>query len=106
MRAGDNMNAKLNGKELPPPNLEVLKKTKQRVPLPLMPLLGLLLILAFMLSMNLGRYGIPFHQVAAVFANKLFGWGGDYPKTLDTVLFNIRIPRILSAILVGSALAS
>jgi iron complex transport system permease protein len=70
------------------------------------PSLCLLLVLLFAVSLTIGRYGIPIDQIAAVFANKIFGAHFIYPATLDTVLFNIRIPRILSAVLVGWALSS
>lgn len=73
--------------------------------IPICVTLGILAATVFLLSLVLGRYGIPLPQIAAVFSDKLFGLHDSYPSTLDSVLFDIRIPRIAAAMLVGWALA-
>lgn len=69
---------------------------------------SLLIILpfaAFLLSLVMGRYSIPLPQLAEMFYHKLFGLEKTWPDTLETVLFRVRIPRILAALLVGGALS-
>ncbi len=62
-------------------------------------ILGLLFIITFLFSLSIGAYYIPFKVVLKV----IFG---VCPQNLDkTVILNIRLPRILFAILVGSGLS-
>ncbi len=100
------MNTQEQISRLPFTDAILIKKAKKKWTIPVIMALSLLLITVFVLSLNLGRYGIPLHQIVSVFADKIFGLPISYPKTLDAVLFNIRIPRILTAILVGWALAA
>lgn len=82
------------------------EKTMRKWISPVIMTLTLLLIFTLVLSLNLGRYGISLYQITVAVADKVFGFQFDYPKTLNAVLFNIRIPRILTAVLVGWALAA
>ncbi len=59
----------------------------------------------FIGSIILGRYSIPLDQLVDLIGSKLFGYQTTLPDTLQTVLFNVRIPRILCALIVGGALA-
>ncbi|ADU27819.1 FecCD family ABC transporter permease [Ethanoligenens harbinense] len=74
--------------------------------IPVLPLLIVSLIVLFLLSINLGRFGIPIDQFAGFVLDKTFGMHFSYPATIETVLMNIRIPRIFAAILVGTALSA
>lgn len=51
-------------------------------------------------SLGLGRFPVPFADVVAALT------GGDIPEACRTVLFQIRLPRIAAAILVGAAMAA
>lgn len=73
---------------------------------PAIVLLAALLAVVFLLSLTLGRYGIPVGQLMQIFFGKLAGVTRTWPETVETVLFNVRLPRILCAVMVGAALAS
>lgn len=60
---------------------------------------------AFLLSMNVGTYPLSTTQLAEIVAARLMGHDTDLPQVYDTVIFNIRLPRILLAMLVGAALS-
>jgi iron complex transport system permease protein len=63
-------------------------------------------IIAFILSLTLGRYGIPLSQLFNIFTSKILNLSVTWPETLETVLFQVRIPRIIAAMMVGAALAA
>jgi len=65
----------------------------------------LILIMTLLISVTIGRYGIPLPQLLTIFSGKIFGVTPTWPVTLETVLFNVRIPRILVAVMVGAALS-
>ncbi|MGC7871063.1 FecCD family ABC transporter permease [Desulfosporosinus sp. SYSU MS00001] len=86
--------------------LENKLKTSPQLPLiSVMTALGLLSLAAFLVSLSFGRYGIPLPQLMQILFGKLFGLTPTWPDTLEKVLFNVRIPRILCAMMVGAALA-
>ncbi len=64
--------------------------------------LALLTVLAF----ALGRFPLPALELAQLAANKLFGTGYDITPSAETVVLQVRGPRILAALLVGAALAA
>ena len=70
-------------------------------PLPLS--LGLLLVLA-VVSIGVGRYPLRLHEVLEVLWNGVRGTATD--RTADAIVWQIRLPRIGVAILVGAALAA
>ncbi len=68
-------------------------------------ILILMPIIAFTLSLTLGRYPIAVKEIFTILIAKAAGKDIDYPKVVDTVIFQIRIPRIIAAMMVGSALS-
>ena len=67
--------------------------------------LGALLVLLFFVSFGVGRYALSPRTVAAVLLARLtLSPAGVSPET-EVVVWAIRLPRILAAILVGSALS-
>jgi iron complex transport system permease protein len=64
--------------------------------------LALLTLVAF----AAGRFPLSLGELFAIAANKLFGAGYAVPPTAETVVLQVRGPRILSALLVGAALAA
>lgn len=68
-------------------------------------ILILLLIIALIISISTGRYAISPLQMFTIIVGKLFGLEQTWPETLETVLFSVRIPRILVSLMVGSALS-
>ncbi|WP_348935905.1 iron ABC transporter permease [Aquabacter sp. CN5-332] len=69
-----------------------------------MVLLGAALLVAVLAAASVGPYRIPPADVIAALARRLMG--GTAVGTVDTVLFQIRLPRILAALLVGAALSA
>lgn len=67
-------------------------------------ILILLPITAFLLSFTMGRYGITLSELLDTIYQHVFI--GNRGTNLDTVVFNIRLPRILAAMLVGAALST
>ena len=69
---------------------------------------GLLIILlgACILSVGLGRFPIAPAEVIRIIASKFMSVEKTWADTLETVIFNIRIPRIFAAVLVGAALSA
>jgi iron complex transport system permease protein len=59
---------------------------------------------AFIFSMLLGTYGLAVGDVFGVIWSRLMGTQ-DYGDAVYTVLFDIRLPRVLSAMLVGMAIS-
>ena len=73
--------------------------------IPAIAALLLLLTAAFLLSVTMGRYGIPLRQLMQIFGGKLLGQTPTWPDTVEKVLFNVRLPRILCGMMVGAALS-
>ncbi|MDD2619392.1 MAG: iron ABC transporter permease [Syntrophomonadaceae bacterium] len=59
---------------------------------------------AFLFSFTVGRYGIELPQLISTFYLHYFGSSLE-GSTLDTVVFNIRLPRIIAGMLIGGALS-
>ncbi|MEO8719122.1 MAG: iron ABC transporter permease, partial [Burkholderiales bacterium] len=66
----------------------------------------LLLVLLTALALALGRFPISAGELAQLAANKLFGTTYSIAPSVDTVVLQVRGPRILAALLVGAALAA
>ncbi|MGH3778238.1 MAG: FecCD family ABC transporter permease [Pseudonocardiaceae bacterium] len=64
-----------------------------------------LLVLA-VVSLGLGRYSLDPLTVIRVLAGQFINIPATWPLTAETVILEIRLPRILGALLVGAALAS
>lgn len=67
--------------------------------------LGLLLVTAVLLSVCTGRYAVPVEKIPSLFWEYFTGNIKEADRTEITILFIVRIPRILLAILVGAALS-
>ena len=63
----------------------------------------LLPIPAFLISLLIGTYSLTPGEVVGVVASHAFNLGSDYPDVYDTIIFKIRLPRILLAMMVGMA---
>ncbi|KUO78290.1 MAG: hypothetical protein APF81_25120 [Desulfosporosinus sp. BRH_c37] len=59
---------------------------------------------AFLFSFAIGRYSISISQLWSTLYGHYFGTIAD--ENLETVVFNLRLPRIFAAMLVGAALSS
>ena len=66
---------------------------------------GALLVLVAV-AFSVGRFPVTPAELIAVLWSKLTGTPHGLPSSIDTVVFNVRGPRIAAAILVGAALAA
>lgn len=66
----------------------------------------LLPLAAFIISFTMGRYSITISELLTTVCNHFGASELDQASNLDTVVFNIRLPRILAAMLVGAALST
>lgn len=76
-------------------------------------ILGVALIVLFLISFSLGRYGVPPLQVAKILFTRFMelfadrgALGRTWTEQMETVVVNIRLPRILMACLVGCSLSA
>lgn len=68
--------------------------------------LGLALIVLSLLSLGLGRVTIPSETVMAILNSQVFMMTPDWSASFEQIVLNVRLPRIVAAILVGGALAA
>lgn len=68
--------------------------------------LGIILIFAIIFSFRLGRYPITTKELFGILLSKIVPIEQFWGNQLETVLFNIRLPRIFMACLVGCCLSS
>jgi iron complex transport system permease protein len=59
----------------------------------------------FALAFTVGRYPIDLIDVATLLLSKLTGAPNDLPPAVESVVLQVRGPRVLAAVLVGAALA-
>ncbi|MDQ7095683.1 iron ABC transporter permease [Desulfosporosinus sp. PR] len=68
-------------------------------------LIILLPILAFIFSFPLGRYPISIPDLLSALAGRVFPFVHGPEGVVNTVIFQVRLPRIVAAMLVGAALS-
>lgn len=68
------------------------------------PLIGLPAALVIV-SLVWGRYPVSPGQALGVLGKYLLGLEGDWPETIETVIMQVRLPRILAALLIGAGLS-
>jgi len=64
------------------------------------------LVVLVAIAFSVGRFPVTPGELLAVLWSKLTGTPHGLPVSIDTVVFNVRGPRIAAAILVGAALAA
>ncbi len=67
---------------------------------------GAALLLATLSSFALGRYPIPPREVLGILGSKLFPFAPFWEARMETILINVRLPRILLACMVGCCLSA
>ncbi|MBP2046993.1 FecCD family ABC transporter permease [Methanobacterium aggregans] len=63
------------------------------------------LIILFFLSFLFGRYPLSLNEVVLAVASKLGLINFTLPPAVDTIIFQIRFPRIVAAMMIGAALS-
>jgi iron complex transport system permease protein len=66
----------------------------------------LALALLALVSLSVGKYGVPARDVFAVIGAKLLGLASGVDPTAQTVVLQVRLPRVAAALVVGGALAA
>lgn len=69
-------------------------------------ILCFVLIVIFLWSFTVGRFAVSLPELMTVFFRKTLGFSATWSDTMETVLFNIRIPRIIVALIIGAALSA
>lgn len=67
--------------------------------------LGVLLVVVTVISLMVGRLRIPPGQIITILASRVYPFKQTWTPTLESVLFDVRIPRLLAGILVGAGLS-
>ncbi len=85
-----------------------MAKLKQNHRLLILVLLGTILLLCLLIAAALGAHSISPLSIIKMTLNKtaLFNFTATWQPSAETILFQIRLPRVIAAALVGSALAS
>lgn len=65
----------------------------------------LMLVLVVVAALSFGQYGVSLAEAFRVVAARLTGSESGQPPIVDTVVWNVRLPRVLCGLLVGAALA-
>lgn len=68
-------------------------------------LLAVLLPLGLLFSVTLGRYAIPVGDVARIMAAKILPVEKTWTSMAENIVWQVRLPRVLAAVLVGAALS-
>ncbi|MCE5252965.1 MAG: iron ABC transporter permease [Actinomycetia bacterium] len=69
------------------------------------PTLVVLPILVFLLSLTLGRYQVSLGELFTLFGARLGLADATVSQEVSTVILNVRLPRIIAAMLIGAGLA-
>ena len=68
---------------------------------------GIALVAIVVVAFSVGRYPVPLPDLVAAVRSKLTGAAPDPAMaTIQTILFNVRGPRVLAALAIGAALAA
>lgn len=59
----------------------------------------------FIIGLGMGRSSVTPADVVGILGQHFFGLSGDYPAASVNIVCNIRLPRVIAALLVGAALA-
>ncbi len=63
------------------------------------------MIAVFLVSVSLGKYSVSLPELVSILFRKIIGLEQTWADTTDVALFNIRIPRIFVAAIVGASLS-
>jgi iron complex transport system permease protein len=66
----------------------------------------LLLVAIVLLSLGVGRYPVPPGEILRIVGAKLAGLPSGVSETAETVIWQVRLPRVGAGLLVGAALAA
>jgi len=85
--------------------MRVLKSKKQKGYITLIICLLIVLLLLCVVSLGTGIYNVPFAQVIRILFGEIFGLEQTWTNVMRIVVIDLRLPRIIGAVLIGFALA-
>ncbi|MBW5421706.1 iron chelate uptake ABC transporter family permease subunit [Streptomyces sp. BG9H] len=97
------MTARSRGRTIPAAPEET-PRTRRGAPLPLTVGLVAVLVLLCLFSAGIGAYGIPLGDVIASVQHRTGLGGAPLDRVGESVLWNVRLPRVVLALLVGASL--
>ena len=65
----------------------------------------ILLIFTILISFNVGRYAVDIKNVVRILFKDIFHFEKTWEDVYETIVWNVRMPRIIAALLVGSSLS-
>lgn len=65
----------------------------------------MLLFFSILISFNVGRYAVSIDNVIKILFKDIFHFEKTWEDVYETIVWNVRMPRIIAAILVGSSLS-
>ena len=66
----------------------------------------IVMLLLIFLSINMGRFALSPEQIIGVFSQLMGKTVNDLPDNAVNILLQVRLPRILSAIVIGMSLST
>ena len=67
---------------------------------------SLLLVVVVLISLVIGKYNVSMRDIVTVIGAKLTGMPSGLPPTVETVIWNVRLPRVACGLFVGASLAA
>lgn len=64
-----------------------------------------LLLITILISFNVGRYRVSIDNVIKILFQNVFHFEKTWEDVYETIVWNVRVPRIIAAMLVGAALS-
>ena len=64
-----------------------------------------LLIVTILISFNVGRYRVSIDNVIKILLKDIFHFEKTWEDVYETIVWNVRVPRIIAALLVGASLS-
>lgn len=83
----------------------ILYPVKKKIKIGRMLILLSILIITFLISISVGRYSISIKQFLHIIYSKIFSISDGSISSADSILFEVRLPRIIGAMLIGAALS-
>lgn len=69
-------------------------------------LLILLAVVSLVVSLSLGRYPVPVSEVFQILLSRVIPFSGPWTSQAQTMVLHVRLPRVLSGMLIGAALSA
>ncbi|MEA1959888.1 MAG: iron ABC transporter permease [Bacillota bacterium] len=68
-------------------------------------MLSFIMVIFILLALSIGRYPVSVHQIMLLFKGHFMETSATIPAVVEQVIFDIRLPRILTSLIIGAALS-